>query len=115
MELKIKNGDYIPDGLGGFVTVQGTEKLLQRALLKLTARRGVFPFMEDFGSRLWQLGRVEPTARRAAAIQYAAEALEGEPLTVTDVITADGEDGVLRLQVILQGAGGVHELGLTVR
>ena len=53
MELKIKNGDYIPDGLGGFVTVQGTEKLLQRALLKLTARRGVFPFMEDFGSRLW--------------------------------------------------------------
>ena len=115
MELKIKNGDYVPNGHGGFATVQGTEKLLQRALLKLTARRGLFPFMETFGSRLWQLGRVEPAGRRAAAIQYAAEALEGESLTVTDVIPSDGGDGVLRLQVILQGADGVHELGLTVR
>ena len=77
MELKIKNGDYVPDGRGGFVIVQGTEKLLQRALLKLTARRGMFPFMEDFGRRLWQLGRIEPSAPTAAAIQYAAEALQG--------------------------------------
>lgn len=115
MELKIRDGDYVHDGRGGFVTVQGTDKLLQRALLKLTARRGLFPFMENFGSRLWQLGRVEPGARRAAAIQYAAEALEGEPLTVTDVIMEDGGDGVLRLRVILQGEDGVHDLGLTVR
>lgn len=115
MELRIKDGDYVPNGSGGFVTVRGTDRLLQRALLKLTARRGAFPFMEDFGSRLWQLGRVEPAGRRAAAVQYAAEALEGEELTVKDVTLEDGGDGVLKLRVILESGDGVHELGLTVR
>ena len=115
MELKIKDGDYVPDGSGGFVTVQGTEQLLQRVLIKLTARRGAFPFMENFGSRLWQLGRVEPAVRRSAAIQYAAEALEGENVSVQDVILADGEDGVLHVQVVLQAQEETYTLGLMVR
>lgn len=115
MELKMQNGDYVPDGKGGFVTVHGTERLLQRALIRLAARRGAFPFMENFGSRLWQLGRVEPAERHAAAVQYAAEALEEEDVAVRDVVLADGEDGVLNIQVILQVQGELRTLGLTVR
>ena len=115
MELKFKNGDYVPDGKGGYVTVHGTEQLLQRALMKLMARRGAFPFLENFGSRLWQLGQVEPAGRRAAAIQYAAEALEGEDVSVRDVMIADGENGVLNIQVILQVQEEIRTLGLTVR
>ena len=115
MELKLKNGDYVPDGVGGLARVSGQEELLQRVLFRLTARRGSFPFWETLGSRLWQLGRVEPAGRRAAAVQYAAEALEGEELTVKDVTLEDGGDGVLKLRVILESGDGVHELGLTVR
>lgn len=115
MELKIKDGDYVPDGSGGFAVVSGAEELLQRALLKLTARRGAFLFWEDFGSRLWELGRVQPAARKAAAMQYAAEALAGESLTVGDVELEDGGDGILRLRVWLQTENGEYPLRLAVR
>ena len=48
--LRMKNGDYVPKG-SGLETVSGSEAVLQRVLLRLTARRGAFPFMESFGSR----------------------------------------------------------------
>ena len=70
MELKLKNGDYVPDGMGGLQRVNGHEELLQRVLFCLTARRGMFPFGETLGSRLWQLGRLLPSQRQAAAEQY---------------------------------------------
>ena len=77
MELKLQNGDYVPDGVGGLLRVEGREALLQRAVFKLTARRGAFPFLPELGSRLHRLGKVPPAQRQAAAAQYAAEALEG--------------------------------------
>lgn len=89
MELKLENGDYVPDGAGGLQRVQGQEALLQRVLYKLTARRGQFPFLENLGSRLWQLGQVPPGKREAAAAQYVAEALSDEPeLQVRNVALA---------------------------
>ena len=82
MELKLQNGDYIPDGVGGLLRVEGREALVQRVLFKLRARRGTFPFLPELGSRLWQLGTLPPAQRQAAAAQFAAEALDGEALTV---------------------------------
>lgn len=52
MELELKNGDYLADGVGGLRRVGGREALLQRVLFRLTARRGGFPFWETLGSRL---------------------------------------------------------------
>ena len=72
--LRMKNGDYVPKG-SGLETVSGSEAVLQRVLLRLTARRGAFPFMESFGSRLWTLGQLKAAERQAAAEQYVAEAL----------------------------------------
>ena len=95
--------------------VSGTEALLQRVLMKLTARRGEFLFMENFGSRLWQLSRVNPAARKTAAVQYAAEALEGENISVEDVLVEDGGNGVLTLQVYLKAEDEMHALHLAVR
>ena len=40
VEIKIQNGDYVPDGLGGVVRLSGAEALLERILFRLTARRG---------------------------------------------------------------------------
>ena len=77
MELLIQNGDYVPDGKGGFRRALGSDELLQRALFKLTARRGSFPFLPELGSRMYQLRREKPSAWGALARQFAVEALAG--------------------------------------
>lgn len=105
-ELRLRTGDYVPDGMGGLERVEGREALLQRVLFKLTARRGQFPFWEDLGSRLWQLGRVPPGQRQGAAVQYAAEALADEPgLTVNTVTLTpeSGSAGSLTVEMTWQG------------
>lgn len=99
MELRLRNGDYVPDGVGGLLRVEGREALLQRVLFKLTVRRGSFPFLPELGSRLHQLGKISPAQRQAAAAQYAAEALEGEALTVESVELGSGTAGATALTV----------------
>ena len=79
MELKLEQGDYVPDGAGGFETLEGAHALLARVLFRLTARRGQFPFLPELGSRLWQLGQMSAAQRQSAAEQYVAEALAAEP------------------------------------
>ena len=86
--LMLVNGDYVPQG-NGLRSAKGDEAVLQRMLMKLTARRGQFPFMENFGSRLWTLDRLRPAERQAAAEQYVLEALRDEPgLMVEQVVAA---------------------------
>jgi len=94
MELKLKNGDYIPDGAGGVERGEGAQAVLARVLFRLTARRGGLPFLPELGSRLYEVLREKPSARLAAARQYVAQALEQEDVEVTDVtLTQDGDRG----------------------
>ena len=96
MELKLVNGDYVPDGAGGMVRLFGAEEVLARAIFRLTARRGAFPFLPDLGSRLHLLLREPPSARQALAAQYAAQALEEErDLKVTEAALSGTEDRAL--------------------
>lgn len=105
MELKLEHGDYVPDGIGGLQRVRGQEALLQRVLYKLTAHRGQFPFREDLGSRLWQLGKVAPAKRETAAAQYVAEALADEPeLDIRNVaLTWDAFTAEITVELRYQG------------
>lgn len=99
--LRMKNGDYVPKG-SGLETVSGSEAVLQRVLLRLTARRGAFPFMESFGSRLWTLGQLKAAERQAAAEQYVAEALAEETGLTVDSVTltqSGGECAALTVQL----------------
>ena len=112
MELELKNGDYIADGMGGLRRVQGREALLQRALFRLTARRGTFPFWESLGSRLWALGWTPGPERQAAACQYVTEALAEEPVTVEDVTLEEGRDGTAFVTARLRYEG--EDLPVTV-
>lgn len=94
----VRDGDYLPDGQGGFQRTQGDEELLQRVLWKLSIRRGAFPLLPKLGSRLYLLLREQPSRREALAQQYVAEALSGEPgLEITG--TALGADGVLQVDL----------------
>ena len=105
MELKIKDRDYAPDGMGGLQRVSGKEELLQRVLFRLTARRGGFVLAPTLGSRLHLLGREKPGNRLAAAKKYVAEALDGEVgVTVEDVsLVRDGEMSDLRVKLRYEG------------
>lgn len=114
MELKICNGDYVPDGLGGVVRCQGADALLERVLFRLTAHRGSFPHRPQLGSRLYLLGREPAVQRLSAARQYVAEALAEEMVTVTEVsLTPDGQ-GRSRLTVHLEYQGTELAVSLTI-
>ena len=96
--LRMKNGDYVPKG-SGLETVSGSEAVLQRVLLRLTARRGALPFMESFGSRLWTLGQLKAAERQAAAEQYVAEALADEVGLKVDSVTLADSGSTAKLTV----------------
>lgn len=105
MELKLRNGDYVPDGVGGLRAVHGQEALLQRILYRLTARRGQFPFCETLGSRLWQLGSLPAAQRQSAAKQFVAEALAEEDVQVRAVALSQNENGTADLRAELDWQG----------
>lgn len=98
MELKLVDGDYVSNSTGaGFETVTDYDELLQRALYKLTARRGMFPLIPDLGSGLWTLCREKRSNRQSAARQYAAEALADE--AGIGIVGVDVEEDRDRLKV----------------
>lgn len=104
MELELRDGDYVPDGIGGLRKVRGTEALLQRVLFRLTARRGALPFWETLGSQLWRLGQIPRAGRLPAARQYVTEALAEEPVTVESVVLTEREGwSCLAVELSYQG------------
>ncbi len=104
MERVLKNGEYLPDGAGGLMSVSGGEEVLARALFRLTARRGALPFLPGLGSRLYELSREKPSARQALAEQYVAEALGEEDVSVQTVeLQMQGEGGLLTVKLLWRG------------
>ena len=87
MENLLRDGDYVPNGFGGFTRLYGAQEVLAKALFKLTCRRGSFPFLQDLGSRLYELGRLRPSEREAAAKIYCEQALQGMGLTVDEALS----------------------------
>ena len=95
--LILREGDYVPDGRGGFRKAEGEEELLERILWKLSVRRGSFPFLPELGSRLHLLGRIPARERQALAGQYVMVAVAYEDVVVAGVELV-GEERTLRLE-----------------
>lgn len=108
MELKFVDGKYVPGAYGGFETVNGRGELVQRALMRLSARRGGFCLLPDFGSSLHTLFSVKRSQRAAEARRMVYEALAPETeLEVTDVDYREtGGTAVVRVRLALAGGGG---------
>lgn len=102
MDLLIENGDYVPDGKGGFLLAEGATALLQRILFRLSVPRGSFLPLAEFGSNLAYLTREKPSAWKALAGQYVRQALEEERDVDFDYVEIVGyEEGVLTLEIHL--------------
>lgn len=115
MELKIRNGDYVADGVGGERRAVGMDALVERALFRLSVRRGSFPFLPTLGSELHLLFREKPSQRCAAAKQYAAAALAEEAaLTVEDAALSEDADGLWQLRLALRCGEEEKILALTL-
>ena len=96
MELKLVNGDYIPDETGGFETVSAFEEKLQRILYKLMCRKGGFAPMPSLGSELYKLLREKREQREVTARKYILEALEDEADVILSAVSVtDAESGLL--------------------
>lgn len=109
--LILREGDYVPDGQGGFSTAAGAAEVLERILWKLTVKRGSFPFLPQLGSRLHLLSRVPVKERETMAAQYAHEALADEEVAIREArLTQEGDKTVLTLRLDWQG----EELTATV-
>lgn len=112
MDLELRDGDYIPDGVGGLRRVGGREALLQNVLFRLTAQRDAFPFWPELGSRLRELGRFPASERLSAARQFVAEALEDEPVSILAVELSPLDGGAVELMASLEYLG--EPLAVTV-
>ena len=108
MELKFVDGKYVPGAYGGLEPVRGRDELLQRALMRLSAARGGFVLMPEFGSSLHTLFSVKKSQRAAQAHRMVYEALAPETeLEVTDVEYREtgGGTAVVRVRLALAGGG----------
>lgn len=103
MSLKLREGDYVPDGAGGFQKASGTEDILEQAMFQLTARRGAFSLMPEVGSRLYTLYREKPSVRKTLAIRYAGEALEPFGVTVKDAVVTEEDPMLVELELSYEG------------
>lgn len=112
MALILRDGDYVPDGKGGFRTAEGAREVLERILWKLSVRRGSFPFLPELGSRLHLLGRAGAGQRAALARQYVAEALYDETVEVREVALEEAA-GAMALAVRMEWQG--EELSAEMR
>ena len=114
MELKLRDGKYVLSDAGLPERVRGAEEVLQRALMRLAARRGTFWPDPEYGSRLYTLGRIKAGQRDSAARLFVAEALEKEPeITVREVRFTPNEDGG-SVAVVLAAGGLETEVLLEV-
>lgn len=113
MAAVLHNGDYVPDGIGGFEKKNGVQGILCEALFRLSMKRGSFPLLPELGSRLYLVGREKPSARNMAARQYAMEALEGLDVTVLDAVVTLASDGVANIKVTLSAEGETMDLEVT--
>jgi len=106
LEFALRAGDYRPDGRGSFVAVSGPEALLQRALIRLSARRGCLPWLPELGSRLHMLRSARSDEWDVLAQAYVTEALAPEEdVRVETVSVTQPEPGRLHIEAILSAGG----------
>ena len=83
--------------------------------MKLTARRGGFAVLPEYGSRLLTLLRVKPSERNSAARQIVAEALADEPGLSLDSLELSEPDESGAIDMVLRFLYGGEELNISAK
>lgn len=96
MDTLLVGGDHFLDGRGLPVTLSGSAELIQRALLRLSIKRGSFVLDPTLGSELHRLRGTQTEVMERLALSYAQEALATMPgVSVSRVaIDRSGRDSI---------------------
>lgn len=115
MDTAIYDGDFLIDSRGRPIEISGMQEILQRALIRLSVRKGSFVYDTDFGSRLHTL-KGSSNNIRAKALALSKEALKPmDNLMVDDVevrYTNNGEN--LLLNVLISVYDNQGEVAITL-
>lgn len=115
MDMWIENGDYVPDGKGGFVMAEGIDAVVQRVIYRLSVPQGSFLPQPEFGSLLSTLCREKPSSWEALAGQYVRLAVEEEEdVTLDRVSLSPLTGGKVELTVYLLWQGDTVSFSLTL-
>lgn len=111
MDTLLVNGDFQTDSFGHPVTVSGNQELLQRALIRLSVKRGAFAPDPSLGSRFDRLSAPYGKKLDEEALLYAREALMELPeVQVLSARVTAQEDGSSLIFVRVKAMGQVAEL-----
>jgi hypothetical protein len=89
MDLALENGDFKKSANGHPVSIDGVAELLQRALIRLSVRKGSFPLDLNLGSNLYKLktSYIEKGVLKSTILRDVKEALA--PITQLSVLSID--------------------------
>ena len=112
MSICMRGKDSLPDGQGSVASVSGDSALLEDVLFRLTAKRGGFDLLPEFGSRMYLLCRERPSSRSAMARQYAMEALADlrDVEVIGATVTQQGERLQVQVELARKGEALTAEL-----
>lgn len=115
MDLMLENGDFARNAKGAPKRLEGVGELLQRAIIRLTVKRGSFAFDPLLGSRLYTLRAGDADRLEAQARVYAQEALAPMrgTLAVEEVkVSPSAEGDSLVICLCLRAGGETHGVRL---
>lgn len=102
MDNLLIDGDMIPDFAGDVQKIRGYKEIIQRAMIRLTMKKGSFAYQPELGSRLHHLDihKID----QFTLLSIVSEALaDMEEITVLDVErTVNQSEKILYLTVYLQ-------------
>lgn len=98
MDTMLAGGDQYRDARGLPAAITGIQELIQRALIRLTVRKGSFALDPELGSELRRLRGGPSEALDRAALSYAQEALaplSGQVSAVSATCRPQGQNSML--------------------
>lgn len=109
----MQNGNMVSDYDGSVRTITGIAELVQAAMIRLTMRRGSFPYQSELGSRLFDMDIHHATEESVWSV--VEEALQGmEEVTVLGVKRRiDPKEQRLYLTIDLQINGEEQQITVT--
>lgn len=115
IDTLIVNGDHSVDHRGIPVTLTGERELIQRALFRLTVRKGSFQEDPSFGSELFKLGGIIGGDLARMAQSYAQEALLPMPEVGVSGVSLERRGELLRLHISLSIAQNQYQLEVDIQ
>ncbi|MDQ5983849.1 MAG: hypothetical protein RUMPE_00878 [Eubacteriales bacterium SKADARSKE-1] len=115
MDTAISNGDFLLDSRNRPIKISGVQEFLQRALIRLSVKKGNFTYDKNLGSRLYTLNSQENNMQRKA-LSLVCEALNDmTEIVVRSVSTEFIDNGEkLKLGVTLSINGNEEDVVITI-